>query len=195
MRTYRPLCFNLNTKDPPTDGYEKAGIMFYDGETKWPDRSASGWPIDTGLSACADELYSKLHPVFPWNVGRHPAKEEDGLSVQLRPDPSIFPLALFSIGGETFNPLQIDYSDPIFLRLGYTGAWNPRWVVYPEDYNDTSWVGLINLAGPLGRDRPMSFPEHSSPQCLNLLTFCRYIWSSKADRAVPSVPIPYADNT
>jgi hypothetical protein len=44
------------------------------------------------------------------------------------------------MGGDDFNPLKIDYGNPIFLNLNYTGKWNPLWVVFPENYTNTDWV-------------------------------------------------------
>ena len=54
----------------------------------------------------------------------------------------IFPLAFFSMGGgdDEYNPLKIDYSNPMFLNLNYSGKFNPLWVVFPENYTDTDWV-------------------------------------------------------
>jgi hypothetical protein len=162
MRAYRPKCFNANTI--PSEGYEKAGLVFYDGETRRPDPTlTSPWPLDT--SVCADEPYESLHPVVPWQVGKDPAKEETQLEVQLKKDPNIFPLALFSIGGDDFNPLAIDYSSPMALHFNYDGLWNPRWVVYPEDYNPTDWV---------------SFHVSNLLHNYRKLTQNRYTWCSKA---------------
>ena len=54
----------------------------------------------------------------------------------------MFPLAIFSMGGNDFNHLFIDYDNPTFLKLTYTGKWNPLSVVIPEDYTDNDWVGI-----------------------------------------------------
>lgn len=141
MRAYRPKCFHAN--DNPSKNYELAGIVFYDDETNPPDPNAIGWPIDTSPAACSDEPYGNLHPVVNWTVGDF-TNQESHLAVQIHkggvPDPTIFPLAMFSIGGENFNPLQIDYYNPIFLNMDSHGEWNPRWVVYPENYTASDWV-------------------------------------------------------
>ena len=147
MRAYRPACFRSN-RVLPSPGYEKAAVVFYDDEVRLPDWNPdpkahpTGWPVNT--ANCTDEPYEKLKPFFPWTIGSKPANTEDHLAVQVQPAPSIFPLALFSIGGQEFNPFQIDYSNPIFLHFGYTGKWNPTWVVFPENYTSTDWVSSPN---------------------------------------------------
>ncbi|KAF2151520.1 multicopper oxidase [Myriangium duriaei CBS 260.36] len=159
MRAYRPPCFKANNDSPPSPGshYEKAGLVFYDDETSWPDSSVAGHAVDQTL--CADEPYDLLHPVLPWSVGEA-TNEEDNLSVIVDKDPEMFPLALFSIGGEDFNPLQIDYSNPTFLNLGYDGAWPPRWVVYPENYTDESWVYLLLKGSSNAGSHPIHLHGH-----------------------------------
>ena len=141
IRTWRGDCFVFAKPDA---GHEKAGILRYDSyltatptTTQWPNVS----------TVCADEPYESLKPIVPWTIGR-PANAAPGtigenLSVIFDQDPDYFPLAKFSLGGDDFNPLRIDYSDPIFLRLNYTGEWDPLWVVYPENYTDDSWVCLL----------------------------------------------------
>lgn len=140
MRAYRPQCFNANSDPSPTEGYEKAGILFYDDEIITPSEDAPGWPVDT--VSCSDEPYAALTPFFPWQVGQSPAKVEDDLSINLgfgsRPVP--FPLAGFSIGGVAYNPLRINYSNPTILNLTWEGAWFDEWVVYPENYTSSDWV-------------------------------------------------------
>jgi len=113
---------------------------------------------------CSDETYSSLVPVLQWNVGP-PANDLAGhvgqnLSVQgFNADPSIFPLAAFSVGlGTDFIPFQIDYADPMFLRLNFTGKWIPSWVVIPEDFTENDWVYLV-LKGLQGGS-PGAHPIH-----------------------------------
>ncbi|KAK5117615.1 hypothetical protein LTR62_005038 [Meristemomyces frigidus] len=161
MRAYRPNCFFLDRQGDP--GYEKAGLVFYDGATAEPDSSVAGWPIvDAETTACHDEPYDKIHPIVPWIVSPKAAKEEDSLVVQAYKDPGLFPLATFSIGGEDFNPLAIDYSNPTVLNLANDGLWPPRWVVFPENYTETDWVFLV-LKGTQGPADPPSRSRFRDP--------------------------------
>lgn len=94
MRVYRPMCFNSNRPPEvvPTEGYERAGVVFYDDETKKPDEKAVGWPVD--VKSCSDEPYELLEPVVRWDVANKSIKTEDQLDVNLDFDdrPSPFPL-------------------------------------------------------------------------------------------------------
>ena len=141
IRTWRADCFLFPGGSP---GYEKSGILTYTGSPALP--TTSNWS-DIAL-ACSDETYSSLVPVVPWTVGE-PANDPSGevgenFTVQFKPgQDTIFPLAKFSMGGDDFNPLRIDYGDPTFLNLNYTGKWDPLWVVFPENYTSTDWVSLF----------------------------------------------------
>lgn len=137
MRTYRPQCFNANSEVIPSPGYEKAGVLFYDDETKPPAESVKGWPVDS--VSCTDEPYGSLQPCVNWTVGS-PTKEEKGLNVNLDFTSKPFPLAGFSIGGQDFNPLRINYSNPMILNLTWKGDWEKQLVVFPENYTATDWV-------------------------------------------------------
>ncbi|KAL3417370.1 Lcc2 [Phlyctema vagabunda] len=135
IRTWRTDCFGEEDHSP---GYETTGIIRYGESSGFPNTTA--WPnIHT---ACADEPYDQLVPIMPWNVGPA-ANGIESLSVQGKSDQgTIYPLAFFSLGSDNFDPLRIDYGDPTFLNLNYTGAWDPLWVVFPENYTDTDWVYL-----------------------------------------------------
>jgi hypothetical protein len=83
--------------------------------------------------------------MLPWTVGpaANGKKFGENFTVQgLFPEAAstYFPLAHFSIGGDDFNPLRIDFGDPTFLNLNNTGKWNPLWVVLSENYTSTDWV-------------------------------------------------------
>lgn len=83
-----------------------------------------------------------LKPILPWTVGRpanDPLNQKFTVQIKFKQD-TIFPLALFSIAGDDFNPLQIEYDNPIFLKLKYSGKWDPLWAVIPENYTSTDWV-------------------------------------------------------
>jgi len=75
---------------------------------------------------------------------------------------TIFPLAKFSMGADDFDPLQIDYGNPIFLKLNYTGKWNPLWVVIPENYKSTDWVYMVlkGLNGSTSGQHPIHLHGH-----------------------------------
>ena len=137
IRTWRASCFRFTPGDP---GYETTGIVRYGNSQALPTTSA--WNVS---QACSDETYTSLKPIVPWTVGKainDPSGHiGENLTVQLKTaNDYFFPLAVFSIGGDNFNPLQIDYGNPTFLNLNFTGKWNPLWVVYPENYTDTDWV-------------------------------------------------------
>ena len=146
IRTWRADCFRFST---PSSGYEKNGILRYDPNDNksiptthsWNNTK---WPISLD---CSDETYSSLVPRRPWTVGP-PANTLEGsigqnFVVQFVPNQqTVYPLAKFSMFGDDFDPLRINYGDPSFLHLNYTGVWNPKWVVIPENYTDTDWVSV-----------------------------------------------------
>jgi hypothetical protein len=146
IRTYKANCFGFNQQSASL-GYEQTGILRYNSSSKTVPSSIA-WPKTLVSLDCSDETYGDLHPILPWNVG--PAANDisghvgQNLSVQgFNKSPTIFPLAAFSIGlGSDFIPFQIDYADPMFLRLNFTGKWTPSWVVIPEDYTDKDWVSV-----------------------------------------------------
>lgn len=142
MRVWRPRCFKSNEAVTPDDGYEKAGVVFYDDETIRPAENVKGWTVDN--TSCTDEPFESMHPKVKWTIG-NPTKVED-LVVNLNFTPHIkeyYPLAGFSIGGDKFNPLQINYSHPLILNLTHEGAWENQLVVYPENYTTNDWVSLF----------------------------------------------------
>ena len=144
IRTWGANCFGFPAGSP---GYETTGILRYGSSLATPTTTA--WQ---GISLnCSDETYTSLEPIVPWTVGK-PVNDPsahigENLTVIADLSPTIFPLARLSLGGDNFNPLRIDYGDPTFLHLNYTGKWDPLWVVFPEDYESTDWVSLIPLDG------------------------------------------------
>lgn len=138
IRTWRAKCFHFTNG---SDGYEKTGILQYGSSQALP--ATKKW--ENISKDCSDETYSSLKPILPWTVGEA-ANDPSGevgqnFTVQEAIEKNIFPLAKFSMGGDNFAPLQIDYGDPIFLNLNYTGEWPPLWVVFPENYTSKDWVG------------------------------------------------------
>jgi hypothetical protein len=104
------------------------------------------------------------------NAPANPPPSEIGqnFTVQGHDEPDIFPLAVFSMGGDDndYNPLRIDYSDPMFLNLNYSGKFNPLWVVFPENYTDTDWVS----SKLLGRQSMRQ----------DISNTCNYSWSARS---------------
>lgn len=142
IRTWRATCFRFPESTSPL--YERTGVLRYDDPPASVDIPNRPWPVDLN---CSDENPSDLQPVIPWPTIPAPANDPQGhigenWTVQFQNNPNIFPLAKFSMGGDAFNPLQINFGDPIFLHLNYTGAWPPLWVVYPENYTDDSFVSF-----------------------------------------------------
>jgi Multicopper oxidase len=144
IRTWKANCFQFN-QDKASAGYETTGILRY-GDSQALPKSQAWDPVS---KACSDETYTSLKPILPWSVSRTPANVishmvGEEFTVQLRqghPE-TIFPLAAFSMGGDDFNPLHIDYENPTFLHLNNTGKWNPAWVVIPENFTSKDWVSL-----------------------------------------------------
>lgn len=142
INTWRATCFQFPNGSAH---YETTGVLRYDDSPAPVDIPYSPWPINN--FDCSDEDSSNLQPVVPWPTIPAPANDPQGhigenLTVQFQNNPNIFPLAKFSMAGDEFNPLQINYGDPTFLHLNYTGAWPPLWVVYPENYTDDSFVSF-----------------------------------------------------
>lgn len=147
IRTWRAKCFGFAT---PSPGYEMAGILRYNpNDTRLPITQSwmhghSSLPVSLD---CSDETYTSLVPWRPWKVGP-PANSKQGsigedFVVQFKGGQStVFPLAKFSMLDDEFDPLRVNYGDPSFLHLNYTGKWNPHWVVIPESYNETDWVSI-----------------------------------------------------
>ena len=146
MRTWRAHCFLFPGNK--SANYEQTGILSYKPPKGIQNELVdSPWEIDFN---CSDEDATKLQPVVSWPKITYPANDPHGhvgenLTVIFQKTPSLFPLALASMGGDTFNPFSINYGDPTFLHLNYTGAWPPLWVVYPENFTDDSFVSALFL--------------------------------------------------
>jgi len=150
IRTWRADCFGFK-QSKASPGYERAGILRYYSSSRALPKSTA-WK---GVSyRCSDETYTSLKPIVPWTVGE-PANDLSGkvgenFTVQGYSASTYFPLAFFSMGGDGFNPLKIDWGNPTFLNLNNTGKWNPLWVVFPENYTSTDWAYMI-IKGLKGR--------------------------------------------
>ncbi|KAF4985418.1 hypothetical protein FDECE_16570 [Fusarium decemcellulare] len=154
---------------PGNDGYEKTGILRYDHDSKAMPQT-SPW---TRISkACSDETYSSLRPKIPWYVGPAANARKFGgddageqFNVSLNGNAGIpdYPLAAFSLQrsiDDSFNPLQINYSDPVMMHLDESVDKYPeKWVVIPEDYTEDQWVYLV-LTMEAGSSRTGAHPIH-----------------------------------
>ena len=128
-------------KKGSTPYYEQTGVLRYD-ERSTSDPTSLQWP--NIAKACSDETYTSLKPILPWFVGNASnGGNGEEFDVTLNTASRPFPHGIFSLeppSATGFTPLQVNYSDPIFLHLDNSGAWPRQWVVVPEDYTDTSWV-------------------------------------------------------
>ena len=136
IRTWEAKCSDFFGDNPK--GYEKNGIIRYKDNPKTEPTSLA-WP--DSKQGCVDE--DNLTPMYHWHVGS-PANGPEGEHLTLNsgpePHPGIYPLAKWTLKAHDFTPFKIDYSDPTFLNLNYTGKWDPLWLVLPENYAATDWV-------------------------------------------------------
>ncbi|KAJ1336154.1 L-ascorbate oxidase [Microdochium nivale] len=130
-----------------TEGYEKNGILRYDPSSKAEPKSLP-WP---GIALeCSDEAASSLQPILPWTVGAS-ANSDDGerfgVAFNASGATDVFPLAKFAFDMDPstgWRPLQINYSDPLFLHLdNFGGDWPRQWAVVPENFTENDWVYIV----------------------------------------------------
>lgn len=135
-----------------SETYMQTGILRYNADST--DKPTSkAW---NGISfACSDETYTSLRPVLPWIV-EDPINEVTGgvgfqqmAVVQGSPSNNTFPVARLAFQNVTgqvsdFTPLQINFSDPVFLNLDNPyNTPNRLWEIYPEGRNgQADWVWL-----------------------------------------------------
>ena len=122
--------------------YSKIGIVSYLGASGFPNTTS--WLQDDGTilkPACKDEKWDKLKPIVEWSVGPPANDKEHGIGENLTITrggyDTIYPLAQWKIGDW---PLYVDYSNPSFLKLNYTGPYDALSVMQVENYNATDWV-------------------------------------------------------
>ncbi|KAF2729978.1 hypothetical protein EJ04DRAFT_501328 [Polyplosphaeria fusca] len=151
IRTFKANCFGFNNTTF-SEGYERTGILRYDKKSVAQPESSKWDDIDL---RCRDEPYENLRPILEWQVGdpinldkgKPDDKYGEKFSVTFGKAQTMFPFALFSMGGDDskdeFVPLRVDYSNPTFMNLGNTGRWNPQWVVIPENYGPSDWVYMV----------------------------------------------------
>lgn len=150
IRTTVVTCFNSPIIG--NAGYDTTGILRYNNMSN-SDPTTMPWYDIPSPIPCRDELTTNLVPRLPWTVAKppkngNPLGEEFDVKVNFtKGGTKIFPLGKFSFepghDDSGWNPLQINYSDPIFLKLDQNAKkvpWAKSWVVVPEDYTDDSWV-------------------------------------------------------
>ena len=114
IRTYRASCFRF--PNGSKDGYEETGIIRYGESEAEPDTKK--WPVNLD---CNDEPYDRMEPIVRWAIGK-PANDPKGgvgenFTVLFDQAPTNFPLAKFSVGGDTFNPLQVNWGNPTSVKI------------------------------------------------------------------------------
>ena len=87
-----------------------------------------------------------LEPTVPWTV-KAAVNNADEVSLSYGvPNPAPYPLAFITWditnqSASSVNFFQIEYGDPMFLKLGEnSSSFRPQEVVMLEDYTDTDWV-------------------------------------------------------
>lgn len=138
IRTYEIACgAALNN----SDGSERSGILRYDSSST-ADPSSQPW---LNISQeCADETYTSLHPILPWQVPDPEtitSREQFDLQRnQSSPHPD-FPLANWSLNkAPEFVPLRVDYANPTLFHLDNIGPWNRSSRIIPENLTSNDWV-------------------------------------------------------
>lgn len=155
IRTTVASCFK--DKVIGLNGYDRNGILRYELDgTLDPDTEP--WTDIPSPPPCRDEEARDMEPWIPWEV--KPPSNGKGLAWGEQFDATLnitggsedFPLAKWSLEKDNlpaWNPLQINYSNPMFLNLdnleksGHFIDWSKSWVVVPENYTENDWVGLI----------------------------------------------------
>ncbi len=124
-----------------SNGFERTGILRYD-RSSTADPSSQPWPNFS--PSCADETYTSLHPILPWQVPDPgiilSEKQFDLQRNKSLPQPD-FPLARWSLNlAPEFLPLRVDYANPTFFHLDNTGPWDPLWRIVPDYPTSNDWV-------------------------------------------------------
>lgn len=144
IRTHVIKGDNCHTGDPPPGpDYMNTGIIRYN-ETSRADPTTSPWK-DLNTTYCRDEPAST--PKVTWDPQK-PANEAEpireiqfGDSTPVNPGTIAFQNA--SENPPVFMPLRIDWQNITFLNLDNRDGWNDSFVVLPEQYKETQWVGPL----------------------------------------------------
>jgi hypothetical protein len=159
IRTGIAQCFQhyQDNKKYYIEGYNVTGILTY---RKGAPETPSSTPWTDISLACKDEPPENLVPIVPWvvssaanNIPANSTGEERDVTLNgtARKNPNYtYPLALFSLelpDHIQFNPLRVDYNNPIFFQLNQplSHVWPTPWVVIPENLNETDWVWNIKI--------------------------------------------------
>ena len=130
--------------------YMQTGILRYNSSSTSKPQSN---PWNDISKACSDETYTSLRPVLPWVVGDPINNVTIGAHLQhvavVAGSSESFPtfpqarLAFRNVtgGGLAFTPLQVNFSNPMFLNFDNSQPWNPLWEVFPEGRSgQIDWV-------------------------------------------------------
>ncbi|OTB05429.1 putative multicopper oxidase [Hypoxylon sp. CI-4A] len=124
---------------------ERQGILRY-------NASSDGIPTtyrENYSLACRDENYTRLEPIFKWNIPEVELNVSGRFAVGQEKSPNR-PAAGDDFSWWTFgnNPMWLNFSDPTILNLNNT-AWNRDYVVVPDN-STTGWVYMAITAPPTG---------------------------------------------
>jgi len=157
IRTKVAKCFRDTVIS--VDGYDRNGILRYSPDSEIePDTEP--WSDIPAKPPCRDEIPKDIEPRLPWYVAKPPANGlgsewGEGFDATLNNSGGTesFPLAKWSLEpnkAPAWNPLQINYTNPIFLNLDNLEKskhfidWPKSWVVVPENYTAKDWVRSLN---------------------------------------------------
>ena len=138
IRTYIIACGGNLTN---SHGYERNGILRYNNLSV---ARPSSQPWQNVSLFCADEAYTSLHPIVPWQV-EAPISISSGEQFNLQLNRSLsnrsYPLAEWALDVKSeFIPMRVNYTNLTFFHLDNHGAWDPLWRIIPENTKSKDWV-------------------------------------------------------
>ncbi|KAK0732030.1 multicopper oxidase-domain-containing protein [Lasiosphaeris hirsuta] len=140
-----------------SQNYMQTGILRYSSSSSSTAKPQSNQWNEISM-ACSDETYTSLRPVLPWIIGdpinkvtgetlvQHVAVRTGSSSGE--PFHETFPQAGLAFknvtgGNRGFTPLQVNFSNPMFLNLDNSQPWDSLWEVFPEGRSgQADWVWL-----------------------------------------------------
>ncbi|KAG8531337.1 uncharacterized protein KY384_002966 [Bacidia gigantensis] len=152
IRTFTADCGGHQGVSP---NYMETGILRYNSSSP-ATPTTTEW-TDFSPQECGDEPYASLIPKVNWTIGdasNGPNGEQFDLWIDFR-GKSVYPLAKWTLaaevdGGDQFDPMRVNYSNPTFLNLDTDGPWVKSWRIVPEDYTSTDWIFLAIIPGSSG---------------------------------------------
>ena len=141
-------CYTKSIKPGPGDDWMKTGIVRYDKQsTDNPtDRTSKPWPVS---QICDDEPLGNIRPKHKWTVGpsKNSITQGENIAVGFNSNPNlpyVHAGLLWDIKetkSSSKQNFQIQYNDPIFLRLADPKPRPEEVVVYSsENYTANDWV-------------------------------------------------------